>query len=79
IRAFLAEHAYRTIGEMIRRGVIPPDEGSPDSEERQYRVKSPDDILVVAAGGPGQWSVVIPPWGAQGASVPVTRPLRPVG
>lgn len=76
VRECLAAEAYRTVGEMIRKGALPPEAGSPDSEERVHRVSGPDQILLVAAGGPGQWSAVIPPWGTPGASLPVTRPVR---
>ena len=76
VREFLAQAAYRTTGELIRRGAIPPTDGAAESEERRYWVTSPDHLLVIAAGGAGNWSAVIPPWGVPGASVPVTRAVR---
>src|SRR5919202_2733030 len=46
-------------------------------EEREYTaLRSPDDLLVIAAGGPvGGFGAVVPPWyGAK--SLAVTRPIR---
>ena len=76
VRACLAAEAYRTVGEMIRQGALSADAGSADSEERLYQVENRDHILLVAAGGPGQWSAVSPLWGTPGASLPVTWSIR---
>jgi hypothetical protein len=39
-------------------------------------VTSPDDILVVVAGGDGTYSAVMPTWAAGDGCVAVTRPVR---
>ena len=77
VREFLAKEAYRTFGELTRRGQRPRRGETGNDDEKYYMVRNPDNILVIAAGGEGAgWSAVIPPWAGGEASQPVTREIK---
>ena len=64
VRAFIMEHARRTIGDLKRAarrpGAIEPD----DETAYKYAFERPEDILIVCAGGQaGSWSACLPGWG----------------
>lgn len=62
---------------------IRPEAGSqhdmtPDADGNLVTIGAPEDILVVAAGGPGAgWSAVIPSWAPRAHSRRCTRRVRP--
>ena len=74
LRAAVAEQAWRTRASAIRSGWI-NDQVTPADETAQLRwFTSPDQIMVVAAGGrTSGTSALIPPWAGGGNSVPVTK------
>jgi hypothetical protein len=77
VREFLAENASMTVAELKRFGRLPGEAEPSDAEERRFAVNSPDNILLVVAGGSaGGFSHVIPPWAGGPSSMPVTREVR---
>jgi hypothetical protein len=76
IRAYLSQHARRTVADLKRGGGLP---GVPEpGDEQAYIpvVEHPDDIMIVAAGGhEGAMSAVIPSWGPKVSSTAVTWPI----
>ncbi|HEU5324172.1 MAG TPA: hypothetical protein VFX28_25450 [Methylomirabilota bacterium] len=77
IRQFLFEHTHNTHAHLKRTqrmsGALKPG----DDTLRRPLVESPDDILVVAAGGrAGAFSAYIPGWGSKRSSQAVTKEVR---
>ncbi len=75
VRAYLVEHARRSLAELKRAGYV---RGAvePGDAQRFPPLVEESDLLVVAAGGAGGgFSAVVPPWVAGRASVPITRPV----
>jgi hypothetical protein len=77
IRTFLFEHTQNSHAHLKRTqrmaGAILAD----DESRMRPLVESPDDILVVAAGGrAGAFSAYIPGWGSKRSSQSVTREIR---
>jgi hypothetical protein len=74
LRAYVAENAKRTAASAKRAGWI-TGEVSPDDETTELRwFSSPDQLLVVVAGGKTSGtSAVIPPWAGAANSRPVTK------
>jgi hypothetical protein len=77
IRKFLFEHTHNSLAHLKRTqrmaGAIQPG----DETRMRPLVESPDDILVVAAGGrAGAFSAYIPGWGSKRASQSVTKEIR---
>jgi hypothetical protein len=75
VQQFLIEHAQRTVADFKRAGRL-PGEPNPEDETTWRRVfQSPDDILIVFAGGrAGAWSAAFPGWGkkwSRGVTVPI--------
>ncbi len=76
VRAYLAEHARRTVADLKRGGGLPGEVQPGDETEVIPVVARPEDILVIAAGGSeGAMSAVIPSWGPKVASTAVTWPV----
>ena len=72
-RARVKRGAWASVGKatIVNRG------GGPDQEF--HALRAPDDLLIVAAGGPaGGFGAVVPPWLGSKA-LAVTKPLRPLG
>ena len=70
--AQVARKQWRTVGKSAVAGR--------KDEEKMYRaLRSPDDLLVIAAGGPaGGFGAVVPPWYGK-KSLAVTTPIGAVG
>jgi hypothetical protein len=64
VRAYLIEHARRSVADLKRAGRR-PGEVTPEDEHTWKRAfERPEDILVVCAGGEaGSWSACLPGWG----------------
>jgi hypothetical protein len=67
IRSFLAEHSRISAEELESAGVLLELDGAhnmaPEEDGLLPSVSSPDDILLVTAGGPGAgWSAYMPAW-----------------
>jgi hypothetical protein len=76
IRRYLAAQARRTVADLKRGGGLPGTPAAGDDQTYVPVVASPEDILVVAAGGQeGAMSAVIPSWGPKVSSTAVTWPI----
>jgi hypothetical protein len=76
IRAYLSEHARRTVADLKRGGGLPGAVGPGDEQQYVAVVERPDDLMIVAAGGDeGAMSAVIPSWGPKVSSTAVTWPI----
>ena len=78
VRRFLFEHTQNSHAHLKRTqrmsGAIEPG----DEARMRSLVASPDDILVVAAGGrAGAFSAYVPGWGSAKSSQAVTKEIRP--
>jgi hypothetical protein len=84
IRQYLTLHSRVSPAELLDGGVV-IERGSqhdmtPGPDGLLPSVSSPDDLLVVAAGGPGAgWSALLPGWAPTIHSRMVTRRVRPIG
>lgn len=77
VQQFLQEHAFRTRANLIRGGCLEEELKPSDEEERIHAVKSPDDILLLVAGGEaGRFSACIPGWGSRHYCRSVIRPVH---
>jgi hypothetical protein len=73
VRAYLAEHARRSVAELKRVGYL-RGQPEPGDAQRFPALVNEDEVLVVAAGGSGgTFSAVVPPWAGGRSSSPVTR------
>ena len=77
IRQAVYERAQRPLAEFKRLNGLPDSAIDASDSERSYRyMGSPDDLLIVPAGGrAGGFSAIIPPWAAGADSRPVTRAI----
>src|SRR5579859_4030560 len=75
IREAVYERAVRPLAEFKRLAGLPDSAiGAQEKEVLYHNVATPDDLLIVTAGGKaGGFSAVIPPWAAGADSLPVTR------
>ncbi|HLZ62917.1 MAG TPA: hypothetical protein VKR06_38705 [Ktedonosporobacter sp.] len=74
IRQAVYDQALRPLAEFKRLNGLPADDGD---EQIPYRyMSSPDDLVIVTAGGKaGGFSAIVPPWAAGADSLPVTRAI----
>jgi hypothetical protein len=76
IRAYLSEHARRTVADLKRGGGLPGEVEPGDEQNYVSVVERPDDLMIIAAGGDeGAISAVIPSWGPKVSSTSVTWPI----
>ncbi len=77
IRQFVWEHTHNSHAHLRRTGRMAGAIQPGDEERMRPLVESPDDILVVAAGGrAGAFSCYIPGWGSKHSSQAVTKEVR---
>src|SRR3989441_1478413 len=77
IRQFLFEHTQNSLEHLRRTNRIPGALEPGDDAKLRPLVASPDDILVVAAGGrAGAFSAFIPGWGGARSSQATTKEVR---
>ena len=84
IREFLAEHSRVTPEELADGGILletgTQHDITPGADGKLPSVPTPDDIVLVTAGGPGAgWSAYLPAWTPVIHSRSITRRVRPVG
>jgi hypothetical protein len=73
----LFEHTQNSIAHLKRTHRIPGAIAPGDEEKRRPQVATPDDMLVVAAGGrAGSFSSFIPGWGSSRNSQAVTKEVK---
>lgn len=77
IRQAIYERATRPLAEFKRLNGLPDSVIPAEDEQTPYRyMNSPDDLLIVTAGGKaGGFSAIVPPWAAGADSLPVTRAI----
>jgi hypothetical protein len=77
IRKFLFEHTHSSHAHLKRTQRLAGPVQPGDETKMRPLVESPDDILVVAAGGrAGAFSAYIPGWGTRRSSEVVTKEIR---
>jgi hypothetical protein len=77
IRQFLFEHTQNSHAHLKRTQRLSGDLAPGDEQKMRPLVASPDDILVVAAGGrAGAFSCYIPGWGSAKSSQAVTKEIK---
>ncbi len=77
VRQFLYEKAIRPLTDLKKGGYIEKSIEDGDENILVRAVQSPEDILLVVAGGiAGRFSACIPGWGSTNACHSVTRALR---
>jgi hypothetical protein len=77
IREAVYEQAVRPLAQFKRIAGLPDSRITPEDEQTLYHnIHTPDDLLIVTAGGgAGGFSALIPPWAAGADSRPVTRAI----
>ncbi len=77
IKRYCFEHTQVSHAEMKRINLMPGEIGPGDDTTMQSLVDSPEDFIVVAAGGrAGVQSAFIPGWGGKRTSQSVTKEIR---
>jgi hypothetical protein len=77
MRQFLFEHTHNSHAHLKRTGRMAGEVAPGDDTRMRSLVASPDDILVVAAGGrAGAFSCYIPGWGSAKNSQAVTKEIK---
>ncbi|MFQ5895440.1 MAG: hypothetical protein ACE5JJ_06450 [Nitrospinota bacterium] len=76
VRRYLHARAQRSVADLKRAGRVAGELAPEDHATFRQAAPSPEDILVVAAGGPaGRFSAVLPGWGAPSMTRAVTRAI----
>jgi hypothetical protein len=73
VQTFLMEHCRRRVADLKRAGRLPGDITPEDETTWRQAFESPDDLLIVCAGGAGSWSAVLPGWGKKWTRAITTR------
>jgi hypothetical protein len=74
LRSFVAERSSRSLASAKRSGWLPGAVTEADEGEQLRWFKSPEQVMVVVAGGKTSGtSAVIPPWAGGASSDPVTK------
>jgi hypothetical protein len=77
IQRFLFEHTQNSVAHLKRTHRLPGPVQAGDETAMRPLVETPEDVIVVAAGGrAGAFSAFIPGWGGKNASQSVTREIR---
>ncbi|HEU4371553.1 MAG TPA: hypothetical protein VFV05_25295 [Methylomirabilota bacterium] len=77
IRQFLFEHTHNSYAHLKRTHRMSGEIAPGDEQKQRPLVASPDDILVVAAGGrAGAFSCYIPGWGSAKSSQAVSKEVK---
>ena len=79
VQEFLYQHAVRPISDLKKGGYIEKPLETGDEDVMVRAVQSPDDLLLVVAGGiAGRFSACMPGWGKKNMSRSVTKAIRDV-
>jgi len=77
IKQFLFEHTHSSIAHLKRTNRMPGAVLPEDETTMRPLVPTPEDFIVIAAGGrAGVASAFIPGWGGRGSSQSVTKEIR---
>jgi len=72
-QTFLIEHCRRRVADLKRAARLPGDITPEDETTWRHGFESPEDLLIVCAGGAGSWSAVLPGWGKKWTRAITTR------
>ena len=72
-QTFLIEHCRRRVADLKRAARLPGDITPEDETTWRHGFESPEDVLIVCAGGAGSWSAVLPGWGKKWTRAITTR------
>lgn len=76
IKEFLYANAKRSIAQLKKAGKLPGQPEAGDENTYRHPVKTPENILVVHAGGAaGNFSAVLPGWGSLAVTRSLTTPV----
>jgi hypothetical protein len=73
VQTFLMEHCRRRVADLKRAARLPGEIMPEDETTWRHAFESPDDLLIVCAGGAGSWSAVLPGWGKKWTRAITTR------
>jgi len=73
VQTFLLQHCRRRVADLKRAGRLPGEVLPGDETTWRHGFESPEDILIVCAGGAGSWSAVLPGWGKKWTRAITTR------
>jgi hypothetical protein len=74
VQRFLLEHTRYRVADLKRAARLPGAVEPADETTWRYVFESPDDILIVCAGGrAGSWSACLPGWGHKWTRAVTTR------
>ena len=74
VQNFLMEHARQRMADLKRAGRLDGDVTAADETTWRHAFESPDDLLIVCAGGQaGSWSACLPGWGNKWTRAITTR------
>ncbi|HET7629400.1 MAG TPA: hypothetical protein VFK44_13585 [Bacillales bacterium] len=77
VKEFLYEKARRPVADLKRFGGLPGEVTEQDYQIMKTAAPSPEDILLVVAGGEaGRFSAVIPGWGTKKQTEAITRSIK---
>lgn len=77
VKEFLFEHAQRPMADLKKNGVFPGEIKEEDYTTMKKAVYSPDDILLLVAGGEaGRFSACLPGWGTLKQTQAITRSIK---
>ena len=77
IRQFLFDHTQNSIAHLKRTNRVPGAVQPADETKMRPLVASPDDFLIIAAGGrAGPFAAHIPGWGGSRSSLAVTKEVK---
>ena len=77
VKRYCFEHAQATVAELKRANIQAGEVKPADETEKVPLVQTPDDFLVIMAGGKaGVQSAFIPGWGGKAGSQAVTKEIR---
>lgn len=77
VKQFLFENAHRPISDFKKYGMLPGEITEEDVQTLKTAVPSPEDILLLVAGGEaGRFSATIPGWGAIDRTQAITRSIK---
>jgi hypothetical protein len=73
VQTFLVEQCRRRVADLKRAARLPGEITPEDETTWRYAFESPDDLLIICAGGAGSWSAVLPGWGKKWTRAITTR------
>jgi hypothetical protein len=77
VQSFLHRHAVRPLSDLKKKGFLERPMEEKDEETLVHAVASPEDLLMIVAGGQaGRFSACVPGWAGKNASRAVTKTIN---